>query len=384
MSVAFRLIFGALCFVAASGSGLAEPCRSDVPKSSVGLGEFVSWERHFQPGRPVNVPVQNARYVRVLFRQGDQSAAAWTLRIRDGESRPLQSISSTAVGAAPFWTHRLYANTIKIEVDSKSRASPVQSLFYQAMPENSVPFYSTKSATPDWSDVYNQADGAGGRVEEFEKRQAEPVGMFITAEGNNLDGVATWTCSGVLVADRPGLLFLTNDHCGGLSEPRWSSSVCLGNGIVDFSWDGDAVSRQHHCLEVLKRSSVLDLALLRLASASSDDAAPLPANFAINVNQGEPIAVIHHPSSETKKISRNCVAQITDVSGTVNEVNDFAYDCDTEAGSSGAPVFNAEGEVIGIHHTGHEKTAAGQCDRLNKAVRLERIREFLREAGVDP
>ncbi|MBY3136540.1 S1 family peptidase [Rhizobium laguerreae] len=384
MSVAFRLITGALCFVTASGPGVAEPCRTDVPKSAVGLGDFVSWERNFQPGHARNVPVENARYVRVLFQQRDQSDAAWTLRIRDGDGRPIQSITSTAVGAAPFWTRRLYADTIKIEVDSKSPTSPVQSLFYQVMPENPVPFYSTKSATPDWSDVYNHADGARGPVEEFEKRQAEAVGMFITAEGNNLDGVATWTCSGALVVDRPGLLFLTNDHCGGLSEPRWSSSVCQGNGIVDFSWDGDAISRQHQCLEVVKRSSSLDLALLRLAPAASDDAAPLPASFAMNIDEGEAIAVIHHPSSETKKISRNCVALIADVSGTVNEANDFAYDCDTEAGSSGAPVFDAEGNVVGIHHTGHEKAAAGQCDGLNKAVRLDRIREFLREAGVDP
>ncbi|MGK9264154.1 serine protease [Sinorhizobium meliloti] len=384
MSVAVRLVAGALCLVSASGTGLAEPCHTDVPKSAVGLGDFVSWERHFEPGKSRRVPAENARYVRVLFRQRDQSDAAWTLRIRDGEGRPIQSITSRAVGAAPFWTRRLYADTIEIVVESEASVAPVESLFFQVMLENPLTFYSTKGPKPDWSDVYDRVDDAGGIVEEFEKRQAESVGMFITAEGNNLDGVAAWTCSGVLIADRPDLLFLTNDHCGGLSEPRWSSSVCEGNGIVDFSWDGDAVSRQHQCRKVVTRSSDLDLALLRLAPAASDDAAPLPASFAMNVNEGEPIAVIHHPSSETKKISRNCVARIADVSETVNEVNDFAYDCDTEAGSSGAPVFNVEGNVVGIHHTGHEKTAAGQCDGLNKAVRLDRIRQFLQEAGVDP
>lgn len=384
MSIASRVVAAALCLITASDAGLAEPCRTDFPKSAVGLGDFVSWERHLEPGKPRRVPAENARYVRVLFRQRDQSVAAWTLRIRDGEGRPIQSITSTAVGAAPFWTRRLYADTIEIVVESETSVAPVESLFFQVMVENPLTFYSTKGPKPDWSDVYDRVDDAGGIVEEFEKREAESVGMFLTAAGNNLDGVAAWTCSGVLIADRPNLLFLTNDHCGGLSEPRWSTSVCEGNGIVDFSWDGDAVSRQHQCREVVARSSVLDLALLRLAPAASDDAAPLPASFATNNNEGEAIAVIHHPSSETKKISRACSSLIADISGTLNEVNDFAYDCDTEAGSSGAPVFNTEGNVVGIHHTGHEKTATGQCDGLNKAVRLDRIREFLAKAGLQP
>lgn len=384
MQVTYRILVAVLFWAIACIPSRAEPCDSNTASFAVEFGKFVSWERKFLNGssKTVPLPPQGVRYARILFKQLPVAGAEWTITIRDGDGRPLQTIASDhADSNEPFWSRRLYADRLKVENETKSDRATVASLLLQVVLDSPIPFYSIKGADPDWSDLYDPDDDAGGIVENFWKREGESIGMFVTTAGNNLDGFSMWTCSGVLIADTPDLLFLTNDHCGGKSEPRWTASTCRGNGFVDFSWDGDAVSRQHDCSKVVARSADLDVAVLRL-NRSESDAAPRPVRFASRVKPNEPLFLIHHPVADSKKLSRGCVPVTSNITGTLNLANDFGHQCDTDAGSSGAPVLSKDGDVVGIHHTGHEKSANGTCDRLNKAVRVENIIEFLNANGL--
>ncbi|WP_171233033.1 serine protease [Ruegeria sp. HKCCA4812] len=377
-----NVIFSATTVLALSLVSVAEsaPCPEREHEFAVDIGIFKSWERNLVPGSRLPLQEQDVRYLRVRIEPLVDDAHDWTVRIRDGQGRPLQSIHSSHADGKAFWTDRYYTNKVELFVEHERDAPPAKTVFYQAVGMGAdTPFYSIKDSNgqPDWSDVYDPTDGAGGPVEEFWKRRSEPVGMFVVSAGNNLDGVAVWSCTGILVSVEPELLFLTNDHCGGAGESRWAHDICEGNGFVDFSWDGDSTSRQYPCASMVHRSSEDDLALLRLGKITND-APPTPAVFASNSSIGDNLTIVHHPALQTKKISRGCTKR--KLSGQ-DAGRLFAHTCDTEAGSSGAPAFNDAGEVVGIHHTGHE-TFDDTCDGLNKAAGLSSVREFLVEAGI--
>jgi hypothetical protein len=93
------------------------------------------------------------------------------------------------------------------------------------------------------------------------------------------------------------------------------------------------------------------------------------------------VGVIHHPEAHQKRISLNC--PIVDVAvagwrGTPDQR--FTHQCDTEGGSSGAPVFDVNGDVVGLHHHGfaiNPQTCSAD-DKLNKAVRIDAIVAWLK------
>ena len=64
---------------------------------------------------------------------------------------------------------------------------------------------------------------------------------------------------------------------------------------------------------------------------------------------GDELLIIHHPGGLVKYVTRGeCI------SGPVTEpaIAKFTHRCDTIPGSSGAPIFNAEGQIVAIHCCG--------------------------------
>ena len=58
------------------------------------------------------------------------------------------------------------------------------------------------------------------------------------------------------------------------------------------------------------------------------------------------VAVAHK-----KKIKNKYEESVLNVDGRAPQ-SDFTHTCDTAGGSSGAPVFNLEGQLVGVHHFG--------------------------------
>jgi hypothetical protein len=87
--------------------------------------------------------------------------------------------------------------------------------------------------------------------------------------------------------------------------------------------------------------------------------------------------VIHHPGSGVKKVTlrENAIVFKDDVM--------LRYLANTEHGSSGAPVFNDEWQVIGVHFRGDSRDCGQSAPVCNEAHRIEPILEALRKAIPD-
>ncbi len=196
-----------------------------------------------------------------------------------------------------------------------------------------------------------------------------------------------WGCSGVVIATEPVVLLLTNFHCGWApatsEEPTtlfnfWHPQTC-NDMWIDLSWDEDVQSREYRCREVIVHNRQLDIAVLRIEAEGTDNPPIPPIIRQKAVTITDKISIIHHPAGAPKKISTKEIAskcRVVDtefpgwISTSPPDVR-FTHQCDTESSSSGAPVFNQDGYLIGLHNQGFSTT--DPPDKLNKAIRMDKI-----------
>ncbi|SMF49537.1 trypsin-like serine peptidase [Pseudobacteriovorax antillogorgiicola] len=156
--------------------------------------------------------------------------------------------------------------------------------------------------------------------------------------------------SGCTVTHIGGNLGLTAGHCV-------TGYSCEENYDVVWNYrennQGDGTRSRSSCVEVLSRqysSSVdtpLDYAIVRYDRAPE---AYRQIDFQKPV-AGDEITILSHPAVRTLEWSGWCT-----IDGNWS-ANKFAYQCDTEGGSSGAAVLNRSLRVVGVHNLG--SSAAG-------------------------
>jgi V8-like Glu-specific endopeptidase len=132
---------------------------------------------------------------------------------------------------------------------------------------------------------------------------------------------------------------------------------------------------QYECEQVVagKNSYELDFALLNLHGNAATKWGKLALEHTDPIID-RPLFIVQHPGGQPKMISKtNCTAKAVPVSGRASET-DFTHTCDTVGGSSGSPVFNEAGQVIGLHHYGFG--TGGEWNE-NRAVRMNRILDYL-------
>lgn len=153
-------------------------------------------------------------------------------------------------------------------------------------------------------------------------------------------------CSAVHLGDN---YVLTAGHCAG----RVTSDIVYNEACPDnfnITWgrsvDNPQGVKTSHCQRVVMRefSRSADYAVVRMDGGPGVMIAP---NFAEPPQVGEAVSIFSHPGGRPLEWSGNCQLVQVDVVG-----NSLFHSCDTQVGSSGAPILNPDGEIIGIHTHG--------------------------------
>lgn len=187
---------------------------------------------------------------------------------------------------------------------------------------------------------------------------------FITDDDNE----PAW-CTGFLVAPD---LFITNEHC-----PR--SPKEMRRSIVEFDFDTEtALTKIFKLKTELARNEDLDFALYRLNKPVSDRDFLKLKDDDQSLSNEKPLIVIQHPAGLPKRLASLQCQTKTLTTGQMDPATDFGHQCDTQGGSSGSPVQDVMGMVIGIHHYGFPSTAK-PSEQVNQAVKMGEILKLIKK-----
>jgi S1-C subfamily serine protease len=230
----------------------------------------------------------------------------------------------------------------------------------------------------------------------------------VTVEGTGPLVEETVLGTGFLV-DRG--LILTNLH---VARPWWKNTVAeqlIAQGFQPRSLGVHAyfpTARRPFRLELAGESETYDLALCRFFPGDFSVPTPLLAPGDVSLNVGQPVVLLSYPTGVDALLARldDVVAQEivnTTSSSRVAEVtrelaarglirplptqghitavlpNRIVHDAATASGSSGGPLLNRDGLVVGVSFAMLTEFTAS-----NFAVPISAVREFLRQQGIVP
>jgi hypothetical protein len=127
----------------------------------------------------------------------------------------------------------------------------------------------------------------------------------------------------------------------------------------------------------IQGSAERDWGVVRVLDSIPDQFPVLPiGSTATEVKVDDRVYIIQHPGGRAKMIGmhHNVVRFVDDAV--------LQYWTDTEAGSSGAPVFDEEWNVVALHHRWVERDVDGTMEFRNQGQRIERVVEELVAAGL--
>jgi len=92
----------------------------------------------------------------------------------------------------------------------------------------------------------------------------------------------------------------------------------------------------------------------------------------MHARTGDPAAVMGFPGGASRALDETGAPQASMYGGVFTQVNAerLMYDAQTSPGSGGSPVFNADGEVVGVHRARMSDGSAGIAVHMRDLVRL--------------
>ncbi len=193
-----------------------------------------------------------------------------------------------------------------------------------------------------------------------------------------IEGGRSRSCTGFLIA--PDTL-LTNQHCIRSAEACASMRAVFG---YEFAPDGQlAMGPQSACTGFQPEFSDFstDVTVVRIAPPPGDSFPPVDLSALDSEPPTGPLFIVQHPTAQPKQISiTNCGWLEWPVPGRAPDT-DFTHTCDTAKGSSGAPVFDIDGRLVGIHHFGF-RDLDNDLWTENRAVRIGLIAAWLSAVGL--
>lgn len=180
-------------------------------------------------------------------------------------------------------------------------------------------------------------------------------------------------CTGFLISAN---ILLTNEHCVNDATSCQTLSV-----VFDYEIGPDrrlGIGPQRRCVdfELGNVNFELDATAIRLDRALNEDRMTLSLSNETEGPEGA-LVVIQHPGQNVPKqvsiIDCKAVARRLDARGSAT---DFTHTCDTATGSSGSPILDATGRVVGLHHFGFEDAPDSNWSE-NRAVHSDLILDWI-------
>ena len=199
-------------------------------------------------------------------------------------------------------------------------------------------FFSQCGLSLEYQDVERYTPKPGSPFsKQFVKKHSKATGAIGTISVNNR---FKSYCSGTLLV---GNYFLTAGHC---------MVAGVLNDYVVFNYHTGKVPKAYKILSILEHEEVkigMDYAIMKLDGNPNKD-----FGYA-KLSQGgpklfEPIIIFQHPRGKPKQVDTGKLASIGFGHNTYSTLR-YNY-LDTEGGSSGAGIYNVQGELIGVHNKG--------------------------------
>jgi pSer/pThr/pTyr-binding forkhead associated (FHA) protein/S1-C subfamily serine protease len=134
---------------------------------------------------------------------------------------------------------------------------------------------------------------------------------------------------------------------------NWHVVADSGHARPDTMWVTMADQATSHFADVIATSQERDIALIRIRGYQGPYLSSIDWS-GTKARQGEPAALIGFPAGAGFARLRSSVVRTSMTAGIISRLTDdvMQFDGMTIGGSSGSPVFNADGQVISIHRAG--------------------------------
>lgn len=390
--------WGPIALVLAGALAAAAASRGQCERATRSVTELGRWEDASIQLDTLNssFPLDSsdyglpAAYVRFLIRAGADNSGAWLLTLRDFEHRPLAVVGASDLAGEPArWTGRVPGSRFRLDFEAGAPADKVV-IEFVLMPRDAGGKiqHSIQGDAAAYDDLYAETDREILRL-------GDNVAFLVNGVDAGNRGRKSWCCSAIFLA---GDLVLSNWHCGApfpdyREDAVWNTEICRST-LVDLAFHSAPkgagrearVPREYNCTRCEAASRELDYALLRVRPTigrGAGQGAIRRPRFGARPAAGDPLLLVHHAECNVKQLThygdradpRCAVIDGRQPGWKAGGDTEFTHRCDTELGSSGAPMFNAAGELVGLHHLGFEVVDPSTCktDRLNKAVHIDEI-----------
>ncbi|WP_246780196.1 trypsin-like serine peptidase [Rhizobium ruizarguesonis] len=197
------------------------------------------------------------------------------------------------------------------------------------------------------------------------------VGQVILEVPDPSGGTTTSNvCSALAISQR---YILTARHC--FLSPS-GGMVAYLNSYVSMGRTENSVKTYKLKHDFADQSDIDDFVVIASEEQITEFAAPLLKSSENPLSDDKDLFVLHYPGPGTLVITRmDCHSSNPAING-----NSFFHTCDTDPGSSGAPVFDGSFNLIGLHLEGGR---AGDPNSSNRGVTIQELlskSEILRAA----